>query len=147
MARIFSRMSCYRRVTSLSSRNAYGVTLAGVTLASSLLAAGTAYADNWDFEPRVELGGQYNDNYRLAESGTPKIPAYGALADVAMGLALIGQRSEFDVVPRVHSSFYPDDHEDQSTDGYLNIGGNYHFLRGIISGTASYSNEIGRAHV
>jgi hypothetical protein len=141
MARIFSRMSCYRQVMSLSSRNAYGVTLAGVTLASSLLAAGTAYADNWDFEPRIELGGQYNDNYRLAESGTPKIPAYGALADIAMGLALIGQRSELDVVPRVHSSFYPDDHEDQSTDGYLNIGGNYHFLRGIISGTASYSNE------
>jgi hypothetical protein len=128
-------------VTSLSSRNAYGVALAGVTLAASLLAGTRAYADNWDFEPRIELGGEYNDNYRLAESGTPKIPAYGALADVAMGFVLIDQRSELDIVPRVHSSFFPDDHEDQSTDGYLNIGGNYHFLRGILSGTASYANE------
>lgn len=126
---------------SLSFRNAYGVALAGATLASTLLAAGKAHADNWDFEPRVELGGQYNDNYRLAESGTPKIPAYGVLADVAMGFALIGQRDEIDIVPRVHSSFFPDDHEDQSTDGYLNVGGNYHFLRGTFSGTASYSNE------
>jgi len=128
-------------VTSLSSRNAHGVALAGVTLATSLLAMGEAYAGNWDFEPRIELGGQYNDNYRLAESGTHKIPAYGVLADVAMGFALIDQRSELDIVPRVHSSFFPDDHQDQSTDGYLNIGGNYHFLRGTFSGTASYANE------
>ena len=125
----------------MSSRNAYGVALAGVTLATSLLAETRAYADNWDFEPRIELGGEYNDNYRLAESGTPKIPAYGTLADVAMGFVLIDPRSELDIVPRVHSSFFPDDHEDQSTDGYLNIGGNYHFLRGILSGTASYANE------
>ena len=125
----------------MSSRNAYGVALAGVTLAASLLAGTRAYAGNWDFEPRIELGGEYNDNYRLAESGTPKIPAYGTLADVAMGFVLIDPRSELDIVPRVHSSFFPDDHEDQSTDGYLNIGGNYHFLRGILSGTASYANE------
>jgi hypothetical protein len=128
-------------VTSLSSRNAHGIALAGVTLTASLLTVGAAHADNWDFEPRVELGGQYNDNYRLAESGTPKIPAYGMLADIAMGFALLNQRSELDIVPRVHSSFFPDDHEDQSTDGYLNIGGNYHFLRGTLSGTASYANE------
>ena len=125
----------------MSSRNAYGVTLAGVTLASSLFVVGAAHAANWDFEPRIELGGEYNDNYRLAESGTSKIPAYGALADIAMGFALIGQRSELDIVPRVHSSEFPDDHEDQSTDGFLNIGGNYHFLRGTFSGTASYSNQ------
>ena len=112
-----------------------------MTLAASLLAGTRAYAGNWDFEPRIELGGEYNDNYRLAESGTPKIPAYGTLADVAMGFVLIDPRSELDIVPRVHSSFFPDDHEDQSTDGYLNIGGNYHFLRGILSGTASYANE------
>ena len=128
-------------MTSLSFRNAQGVALAGVTLAASLLAVGKAYAGNWDFEPRVEIGGEYNDNYRLAESGTPKIPAYGMLADVAMGFALLNQRSELDIVPRVHSSFFPDDHEDQSTDGYLNVGGNYHFLRGTLSGTASYANE------
>jgi hypothetical protein len=121
--------------------------LAGVTLApplmavGALLAVGKAYADNWDFEPRIEIGGQYNDNYRLAESGTPKIPAYGVLADIAMGIALIGQRSELDIVPRVHSSEFPDDHEDQSTDGYLNIGGSYHFTRATFSGTASYANE------
>jgi hypothetical protein len=130
---------------SSSFRSVYGTAaraaLAGATMASALLTAGKARADNWDFNPRVELGALYNDNYRLAESGTPKIPAYGPLADVAMGFSLHDPRGELDIVPRVHSSFFPDDHEDQSTDGYLNIGGEYHTQRMTFSGTASYANE------
>ncbi len=110
-------------------------------MASALLAAGRARADNWEFNPRVEVGALYNDNYRLAESGSPKIPAYGPLADIAMGFSLNDPRGEFDIVPRIHSSFFPDDHEDQSTDGYLNLAGEYHMQRGSISGIASYANE------
>ncbi|HEY0341727.1 MAG TPA: hypothetical protein VGC34_13030, partial [Steroidobacteraceae bacterium] len=110
-------------------------------MASALLAPGKARADNWEFNPRVEVGGQYNDNYRLAESGTPKIPAYGTLVDAAMGFSLNSQRGELDIVPRVHSSFFPDDHEDQSTDGFLNIFGEYKGLKTTYSGTASYANE------
>lgn len=130
---------------SSSFRSSYAATaraaLAGATLASALFAAGKARADNWELNPRVEVGGQYNDNYRLAESGTPKIPAYGALVDAAMGFSLHDPRGELDIVPRVHSSFFPDDHEDQSTDGYLNLGGEYHMQRASFSGTASYANE------
>jgi hypothetical protein len=116
------------------------VALAGATLASALFAT-RVNASNWDFEPRIEVGGQYNDNYRLIESGFPKVPAYGVLADVATGFSLIDQRSELDIVPRVHASFYPDDHEDQSTNGYLNINGEYKLQRGSFGGTASYANE------
>jgi hypothetical protein len=115
--------------------------LAGAIMASALIAAGSVRADNWEFNPRIEVGGQYNDNYRLAESGTPKIPAYGGLIDVAPGFSLNDPRGELDIVPRVHSSFFPDDHEDQSTDGYLNIGGEYRTTRVTFSGTASYANE------
>jgi hypothetical protein len=129
--------SSFRSVYPATARAA----LAGATMASALLAAGKARADNWDFNPRVEVGGQYNDNYRLAESGTPKIPAYGTLVDAAMGFSLNDPRGELDIVPRVHSSFFPDDHEDQSTDGFLNISGEYRFQRATFSGTASYANE------
>jgi hypothetical protein len=115
--------------------------LAGATMATALLAAGKARAGNWEFNPRLEVGGQYNDNYRLAESGTPKIPAYGTLVDAAMGFSLNDPRGEFDIVPRVHSSFFPDDHQDQSTDGYLNLAGEYQMQRATFSGTASYANE------
>jgi hypothetical protein len=130
---------------SSSFRSAYAATarvaLAGATIASALVVAGRARADNWEFDPRIEVGGMYNDNYRLAESGTPKIPAYGALADVAVGFTMIDPVSELDIVPRIHSSFFPDDHEDQSTDGFLNIGGEYRTQRTTFGGTASYSNQ------
>lgn len=124
---------------SLSSRN--GALVAGAMLAGVLVAPGKAQASNWEFEPRVEVGGLYNDNYRLIEHTQPKVQAYGLLADVAMGFSLIDQRSELDIVPRVHSSFFPDDHEDQSTDGYLNIAGNYKTQKATYGGTFNYANE------
>jgi hypothetical protein len=130
---------------SSSFRSSYAATaraaLAGATMASALIAGGKARADNWDFNPRLEVGGQYNDNYRLAESGTPKIPAYGGLLDAAMGFTLEDPRGELDIVPRVHASYFPDDHEDQSTNGYLNLSGEYRMLRATFSGAASYANE------
>jgi hypothetical protein len=114
--------------------------LAGATLASALFVS-KAYASHWDFEPRVELGGMYNDNYRLIQQGFQKVPAYGFLGDVAMGFSLIDQRSELDIVPRIHATVFPDDHEDQSTDGYLNVEGEYKFQKGSFGGTASYADE------
>jgi len=116
------------------------VIVAGATLTAALLTT-RATASNWEFEPRIEVGGLYNDNYRLIESGRSKVPAYGLLADVATGFSLIDQRSELDIIPRVHSSFFPDDHEDQSTDGYLNILGNYKFQKATFGGTFNYANE------
>lgn len=125
----------------MSSSFRNGALLAGAMLAGALAAPGKARASNWDFEPRVEVGGLYNDNYRLIEHNQPKVQAYGLLADVAMGFSLIDQRSELDIVPRVHSSFFPDDHEDQSTDGYLNIVGNMKTQKASYGGTFMYANE------
>jgi len=126
----------------MSSSFRNGALLAGaLLLAGGLAAPNEAKASNWDFEPRVEVGGLYNDNYRLIEHNQPKVPAYGLLADVALGLSLIDQRSELDIVPRVHSSFFPDDHEDQSTDGYLNIVGNIKTEKATYGGSFSYANE------
>ncbi len=120
---------------SLSFRNA------GVATLTAALLASRAHAAHWEFEPRIEVGGSYNDNYRLIENGQHKIQAYGLLADVATGFALISQRSELDITPRVHSSFFPDDHEDQSTDGYLNIDGTYKTQRASFGGAFNYANE------
>lgn len=114
--------------------------LAGATLTAALFAA-KAHASQWEFEPRIELGGLYNDNYRLIQEGQSKVPAYGLLADVATGFALIDQRSELDIVPRVHASWFPNDHEDQSTDGYLNILGNYKTQKASFGGGFNYANE------
>jgi hypothetical protein len=130
---------------SLSYRNPRSGTaraaLAGATLASAVVLGSTAHAGNWDFNPRVEVGGEYNDNLRLAASGQPKVPAYGTLADVSLTERLVDQRYEFDITPHVHNTFFPDDHTDQSTDGYLDMSGNYHTQRATIGGLFTYANE------
>jgi hypothetical protein len=120
-----------------SSRNA----LTGVALSCAVLAAGRAHAGSWDFNPRIEVGAMYDDNYRLAPSDQPKIPAYGSIADVSFTERLIDPRYEFDISPRVHNTLFPDDHTDQSTDGYLDLSGNYHTQRATFGGLFSYSNE------
>jgi hypothetical protein len=128
-----------------SFRSPYAATaraaLAGATLASAVLVGGKAAAASWDFDPRIEVGGEYNDNYRLAPSGDPKIPAYGSLADVSFTERLLDPRYEFDISPRVHNTVFPDDHTDQSTDGYLDLSGSYHTQRATFGGLFSYSNE------
>jgi len=125
----------------MSSSFRNGTLLAGAMVAGVLAAPDKARASNWEFEPRVEVGGLYNDNYRLIEHNLPKVQAYGLLADVAMGFSLIDQRSELDIVPRVHSTFFPDDHEDQSTDGYLNVIGNIKTQKASYGGMFMYANE------
>ena len=115
--------------------------LAGATLASAALLAGKVHAGEWDFNPRLEFGGEYNDNYRLAASTQPKVPAYGTLTDLSFTERLLDPRYEFDISPEVRNSFLPDDHEDQSTDGYLNLGGNYHTERAVFGGLLTYANE------
>lgn len=129
---------------SLSFRNSLAVSarvvLAGATLAPAALLGSKAHAGNWDFNPRVELGAQYSDNYRLAPSGQ-KVDAYGTIADLSFTERLVDPRYEFDITPRLHNTFLPNDHTDQSTDGYLDLNGTYHTQRATIGALLNYANE------
>jgi hypothetical protein len=122
-----------------------GATLAWAILAWAILAAAAllgneAHAGNWDFNPRVELGAQYNDNYRLGPSGQ-RVEAYGTIADVSFTERLVDPRYELDISPHVHNTFLPDDHQDQSTDGYLDLNGTYRTQRATFGGLLNYANE------
>ena len=66
--------------------------LAGATLASAAMLGSNAHAGEWDFNPRVELGAEYNDNYRLAASDQPKVPAYGSIVDASFTERLLDPR-------------------------------------------------------
>ena len=108
---------------------------------SAVLMGATAHAGNWDFNPRVEVGAEYDDNYRLAPSGQGKVSAYGSVADVSFTERLLDPRYEFDISPRVHNTFLPNDHTDQSTDGYIDLSGKYNTQRAQIGAVFNYSNE------
>lgn len=104
------------------------------------LSAG-ARADNWEILPRIEAGGTYNDNYRLANSSADKLQVYGPYIDAQLDTRLMSPVSKLEFIPEVRSDFYPTDHADQSTDGYLTIDGDYKTQRSDFKGLAQYANE------
>src|SRR5690349_17118763 len=44
-----------------------------------------AHSSNWDFNPRIELSGVFNDNYRLVQDSADKVRADGAMLDASLG--------------------------------------------------------------
>ncbi len=105
------------------------------------LGARSAYADNWEFLPRIEGGGTYNDNYRLADTSAGKVDVYGPYIDAQVAADLLSPTSKLQIVPEVHSNYFPTDAADQSTDEYLTIDGDHKGLRSELKGIAQYSNE------
>lgn len=125
---------------SLLSRNSRGVVAGAVALAGSLCVWQPAAA-SWDFNPRVEVGGTYNDNYRLAQDALDKIHVSGALIDAQLAMRSLTPTSEISIEPHIRSSYYPNDHEDQSTDGYLDLKGEHRTQKGDYAVVGQYANE------
>lgn len=100
-----------------------------------------ARADNWEFLPRIEVGGNWSDNYRLADVPAEEIQVYGPYIDAQLSMDLLSPTSKLDIVPRVHSTYFPTDHADQSTDGFLDIDFDHKTLRSDFGAVLGYENE------
>ncbi|MGH8290683.1 MAG: hypothetical protein ACREV7_16965 [Steroidobacteraceae bacterium] len=122
---------------SSSSRRLYGVLGAGALLGLSAQAP----AANWEFLPRIEAGGTYNDNYRMVPASSGEVQAYGPFIDAQLNLSLVSPRGKFEIVPRLYSIYFPSDSSDNSTDEYLDMDGEYKGLRSDLTGLAQYANE------
>ncbi len=120
------------------ARRAAAVALA---VSASLGGVQVAHSDSWDFNPRIELGGLFNDNYRLANDSPDQVHAEGALLDASLGIRLLTQTSEISLLPRITSNYFPDDHTDDSTNGYLDLKANTRTLKATYGVTVQYANE------
>jgi hypothetical protein len=110
--------------------------------AGALLGLGHgSHADNWELLPRLEGGGTFNNNYRLADTSAGKLQVYGPYIDAQVTAQMISQVSKLEIVPRIHWTNFPTDHADQSTDGYLDIDGEHKTQRSDFTGVAQYSNQ------
>jgi len=78
----------------------------------------TAQAENWEFSPRLELGYLYNDNYRLDIPGN-EIDVSGGRLDVTLPIRLVDPVMKAELRPRIHSTFFPDARDEDSTDYFL----------------------------
>ena len=89
-------------------------------LVAGVVSVAAAGAD-WQFNPTVEAGYLYDDNYRLSAPGA-EIDVQGALLDAQLELLNLTQAGEFSFTPRVRTTYFPDERDLDTTDyfGTLN---------------------------
>jgi hypothetical protein len=132
---------------SSSSRSLRGTVSAPLAGAAAMLCAGawvtqTACAANaWVFDPRVEAGAVYDDNYRLTSQRGQEIEVTGAGLDAAFGMRSEGQRSLLELTPRVHSTFFPNAHSEESTDWFLHALAEKRTRRLVSTFQATFADE------
>lgn len=85
------------------------------------LAASTATAANWEVAPRVQAGYRYSDNYRLDLPGA-EVDVSGGEAEVGVTFRTVDPRTNFDITPRIVSTYFPDERSEDSNDYYLTAG-------------------------
>lgn len=85
---------------------------------AAALACGSASAANWEIAPRLQLGYRYNDNYHLELPGG-EVEVSGAEADAAVTFRTVDPRTTFEVTPRIRSTYFPDESDEDSTDYFL----------------------------
>ena len=82
-----------------------------VASALSMAAAGA----DWQFNPSVEAGYLFDDNYRLAPKGS-EIDVQGALLDAQLEMVNVMPAGEFSFTPRVRATYFPNQQDLDSTD-------------------------------
>ncbi len=87
---------------------------------AAALACTSASAANWEIAPRIEAGYRYNDNYHLEMPGG-EIEVSGAEADAAVTFRTIDPRTTFEITPRVRSTYFPDESDEDSNDYFLGM--------------------------
>lgn len=91
------------KVSPASTRYAICGTLPLIGALSSAPAAAAA----WEFNPTVEAGLMYDDNYRLRPAGS-EIDVQGPMVDASLELRTLTQTGEFSFTPRVRATYFPD---------------------------------------
>jgi hypothetical protein len=99
-------------VTPVMSRGALAVAALGVATAVS--------AAPWEFNPRVEAGYLYDDNYRLALPGAEQ-PVDGPMADAELEMRTLTQTGEFSFAPRVRATYFSGAEELDSVDYFARL--------------------------
>lgn len=66
----------------------------------------------------MEGGYRYNDNYRLDQPGV-EIDVSGVEADAAVAFRTVDPRTTFSVTPRIRSTYFPDERDEDATDYFL----------------------------
>jgi hypothetical protein len=95
---------------------------AGVLIACLLFAGATqAIAADWSFDPRVAVSGEYDDNNRLTDVPGQEIRVSGAALDAQLAMTGRTALTTFVLTPRLRSTKYPGDEQDEKDDQFLRM--------------------------
>ncbi len=95
----------------------------GLRIAVPVIAAiisAPAAAAAWEFNPSVEAGYLFDDNYRLTVPGT-EIEVQGPIVDAALELRTLTPKGEFSFTPRVRATYFPDATDFDSVDYFSTL--------------------------
>ena len=120
----------------LMARAASG--FAGLAL---LAVAPHALAQQWVLEPRVEVGAIYDDNYRMTNTPGQEIEVTGAGVEALLRARRATATSSFEITPEIHSTFFPDESSEESTDYFLAMSGDTRTLRTRSSLNFNFADE------
>jgi hypothetical protein len=82
-------------------------------------AAGSAFAQDWRFEPIFKVGGEYDDNATLDSRTDQEVDLSGLLLNASANIYYTAPATTFFVQPRVVSRNYNDDSVFDSDDYFL----------------------------
>ena len=86
----------------------------------AVLASAPASAAAWEFNPSVEAGLMFDDNYRLTIPGT-EVDVQGPVVDAALEMRTLTQTGEFSFTPRIRATYFPDEGDLDSVDYFATL--------------------------
>jgi hypothetical protein len=97
-------------------------------------------AAEWTIAPDVSVGAHYNDNARL-QIGDELIEIWGGFVDLGALAQWRSPTSTFQVRPRLRSTFYPDNEDEESNDAYLDFSARNTGLRTAWALVGNFARE------
>ena len=83
--------------------------------------AGGASAADWHVDPKITVNAQSDDNHRLSDVPGQENEVFGAEVDGQLTLRAEMPRGSFRLIPRLRSTFYPGDEEEEADNQYLRL--------------------------
>jgi hypothetical protein len=89
--------------------------------ATAVLDIGRANAADWHWDPRVDVGGTYNDNYGLSSAPSAQIVSVaGSFVSASLQASIAEPSTQFEVTPTLRLIEYPGHSEFESDDQFVN---------------------------
>jgi hypothetical protein len=112
-----------------------------VLAAASAALGAAAHAADVQYDPSIEVGVQYNDNYTLERRSGNVRDVSGAFAEAGLLVRGEAPRSNWRLEPRIRSNYFPDDSDLKSTDYIFLAAAERRNERNAFGLTADYYDQ------